>query len=221
MGLFLLGIPLAMIGAKMLHDDVKYTTMDLKIPKASHNLNTQYMQIDENFAEILQYSGAKCDVKKKAYGYDIKNVKKGQYGGMERYLAEKGYFAQAITYAKNRFDALAKEEEKIHNKERDSLIDRFETKLMENGGDMTLVDFNIKYSTCPKPLVEKEVERIIDYLHNHYNTEVYCNIIMGDGSEPFVNHREVWHLKVPEGESEYDYFIALYNKLKVIYYEEN
>ena len=102
---YLLGIPLAIAGAKLLHDEVKYTSMDARTPKAANNVSLQYKQIDEHFIDILRYSGAKCDVKKIGHNkYDIRNVKKGQYGGMEKYLAEKGYFPQAINYAKKQFE---------------------------------------------------------------------------------------------------------------------
>ena len=53
MSLFLLGIPLAMASMKVLKEDIKYTKMDNKIPKASYNLNEQYKQINEHFVDIL------------------------------------------------------------------------------------------------------------------------------------------------------------------------
>lgn len=65
MVLYLLGIPLAIAAAKMLHDDVKYTAMDLRIDTASSDVNIQYKQIEKNFVDILRYSGARCDIKKK------------------------------------------------------------------------------------------------------------------------------------------------------------
>lgn len=65
MVLYLLGIPLAIAAAKMLHDDVKYTAIDLRIDKASSDVNVQYKQIEKNFADILKYSGARFDIKKR------------------------------------------------------------------------------------------------------------------------------------------------------------
>ena len=56
---------------KVLKDDVKYTHMDAKIPRASYNVNEQYKQINEHFADKLDYSGAKCTIKKRLYS--IKN----------------------------------------------------------------------------------------------------------------------------------------------------
>lgn len=221
MSFFLLGIPIAIIGAKILHDDVKYTSMDSKIQKASYDITMQYKQINEDFINILQYSGAKCDIKKKTYGYDISNVKKGQYGGMERYLAEKGYFPQAITYAKNKFDKIAEEEEKIKKMKRNTIIDNFESKLINNEGHMELLTINIKYVSYPKVVVEREVQRVIDYLHQHYNPNVYCNIIMNDGSEPLLNHKEVWHIKAPKDEDAFSYLTELYDELNVIYYGDD
>lgn len=221
MSMFLLGIPIALASIKMLKDDVKYTSIDIKVPKASYNLNEQYKQIDNNFANILEYSGAKCTITKKTYGKDISNVKKGQYGGLERYLAEKGYFIQAIEYAKNRFDALAKEETRIKNSARNIKIDDFERELAKGNGHMTVIDFNVKYVQYPQYIVEKEVQRTINYLHNHYNNDVHCNIIMSDNSVPFVNHREVWHIKVPNGASGVDYLQNVYSKLNIEYYKEN
>lgn len=112
MVLYLLGMPLAIAAAKMLHDDVKYTAMDLRIENASLDVNFQYKQIEKNFVDILKYSGAKCDIKKRVYdNYDIKNVQKGQYGSMERYLAEKGFYPEAINYVKKLFDDIADEKQ--------------------------------------------------------------------------------------------------------------
>lgn len=221
MSLFLLGIPIAIMGAKVLHDDIKYTSMDANIQKASYNITKQYQQIEKDFVNILQYSGAKCNIKRKANGYEISNVKKGQYGGLERYLAEKGYFPQAINYAKNRFDAIAEEERKLKIKQRDTIINNFETKLSNNGGNMELLTIDIKYVNYPKVVVEREVQRTINYLHNHYNQDVYCNIVMNDGSEPLLNHKEIWHLRVPKGEDAFSYFAELYDKLDIIYYGDD
>lgn len=221
MSLFLLGIPLAIASMKVLKEDVKYTKMDNQIPKASYNLNEQYRQINKHFADILEYSGAKCTITKKTYGKDISNIKKGEYGGLERYLAEKGYFMQVIDYAKNRFDELAEKEMKIINSKKNTRIDDFEKKLATGNGDMMVVDFNIKYVSYPQYIVEKEVQRTIDYLNHHYNYDVHCNIIMSDGSVPFVNHREVWHIKVPKGESGTQYLQDVYSKLNIEYYKEN
>lgn len=217
MGLFLFGIPIALISAKVLCDDIKYTSMDFKTPKASHQLSQQYKQIDNNFAQILQYSEAKCDIQSIGYNKKkIKNVHKGQYGGMEQYLAEKGYYPQAIQYAKQCFDAIAEKEQNIIKQKREQAINRFENKLLTQGGDMRVVDFNVNNVNYPKQIIQEEVNRVIQYLHKHYNTEVFCNIIMKN--DHFTNHQEVWHIKVPKGEKGFEYLDNLYNKLNIIYH---
>ena len=214
MGLFLLGIPCALIGAKILHDDIKYTAMDLRINKASHNLNEQYKQIDNNFVDILQYSGAKCKLKSKGYqNYEIYDIKKGKYGGMEQYLAEKGYYPQAIQYAKNMFDNIAEKEEQIKRSDRSKRIRDFEEGL--TNGQMKLFDFNIKYVNVPKAIVELETEKMLNYLHSNGNPNAYCNIIMGDIYEPLVNHREVWHIFAPKNADIAQYLIDISEELNL------
>ena len=211
---YLLGIPLAIAGAKLLHDDVKYASMDLRTPKAAYNVSLQYKQIDEHFIDILRYSGAKCEVKKIGHNkYDIRNVKKGQYGGMEKYLAEKGYFPQAINYAKKQFDKIADEEEKIKSRQRNDEINRYERKLLTETSENVVITINfskLSYNKS-KSLVEKDVKKLIDYFHVHNNENVFCNIIMENDN--FWHHKEVWHIKKPSSENAENYYNNVYNEL--------
>ncbi len=214
MVLYLLGIPLAIAGAKILHDNIKYTSMDLRINKASSDLNTQYKQIEKNFVDILRYSGASCDIKSKGYDeYEIKNVQKGQYGGMEKYLAEKGYYPQAINHAKKLFDNIADKENEINNQKRDKRINTFEIKLLtEKTNDVVItIKFNIFSCHKPKFLVEKDVEKLIDYFHAHNNKNVFCNIIMENDN--YWHHKEVWHIKEPISENAKKYYDDVYDKI--------
>lgn len=214
LGLFLLGIPVAIIGAKILHDDIKYTSMDIKNPKGSQSLSQQYQQIDKNFVNIVDYSGAVCDIKKIGYEkYEIKNVKQGQYGGMERYLAEKGYYPQAIQYAKRKFDAIAEEEQKINNRKRNDRINAFERKLLTSKVQHKVIKNEICTISLPKKIVEKEIEKLINYFNSH-NNSVQCNIIM-DGSTPYCNHEEIWHINAPVGENVCQYYFDVCDKLDI------
>jgi len=212
--LYLLGIPLAIAGMKILHDDIKYTSMDLRTPKAAHNLSLQYKQIDEHYIDILRYGGAKCDIKQIGHNkYDIKNVKRGQYGGMEKYLAEKGYFPQAINYAKKQFDKLADEEEKIKSKQRNEAINRYERKLLTERTENVVITINFNKFSCNKSglLVEKDVKKLIDYFHTHNNKNVFCNIIMENDN--YWHHKEVWHIKKPISENAKDYYNNVYEEV--------
>ncbi len=214
MALFLLGIPLAIVGAKLLHDDIKYTAMNLRINDASIDLDTQYRQIEENFEDILQYSGAQCKIKKRTFDrYDISDVQKGQYGGMERYLAEKGFYPEAINYAKKLFDDIADEETRIKHRERDNRIDFYERRLITEKCSDRVITIRFNKVTCNKPsfLIEKDVEKLIDYFHAHDNENVYCNIIMED--DLYWNHKEVWHIKEPFSKSAEDYYKDVYDKV--------
>lgn len=214
MALFLLGIPLAIAGAKLLHDDIKYTAMNLRINDASIDLDTQYRQIEENFEDILQYSGAQCKIKKRTFDrYDISDVQKGQYGGMERYLAEKGFYPEAINYAKKLFDDIADEETRIKHRERDDRIDFYERRLITENCSDRVITIRFNKITCNKPsfLIEKDVEKLTDYFHAHDNENVYCNIIMED--DYYWNHKEVWHIKEPFSKSAENYYKDVYDKV--------
>lgn len=214
MALFLLGIPIAIIGAKILHDDVKYTKMDLKNPQGAMNLDKQYEQINKHFIDIVQYSGAKCDIKKIGYDkYEIRNVKKGEYGGMVKYLAEKGYYPQAIDYAKKQFDKIADEEQKIKNRKRDERINNFEKKLLTNNIQHKIIKNEICTVSLSQPLVEKEIEKLINYFNTH-NNNVQCNIIMG-GSTAYCNHEEIWHINAPKNENVCQYYFDVCDKLNI------
>ena len=211
--LYLLGIPLAIAGAKLLHDDIKYTSADLRTPKAAYNVSLQYKQIDEHFIDILRYSGAKCDIKQIGYNkFDIRNVKRGQYGGMEKYLAEKGYFPQSINYAKEQFDKIAEKEEKIKSRQRNERINRYEKKLLTERTQHVVITISFDRFSYKKPkmLVERDVEKLIDYFNSH-NNEVFCNIIMEN--DTFWHHKEVWHIKKPVSENAKDYFNDVYEEL--------
>ena len=212
--LYLLGIPLAIAGAKILHDDIKYTAMDLRIDNASIDLDTQYKQIEENFEDILQYSGARCKIKIIGIDrYSISNVQKGQYGGMERYLAEKGFYHEAINYAKKLFDDIADEETRIKNKERDRRIDIYETQLITEKCSNRVITIRFNKFICNKPkfLIEKDVEKLIAYFKTHNNERVYCNIIMENDN--ILNHKEVWHIKEPVSQFAEDYYKDVYDKV--------
>ncbi len=214
MVLYLLGIPLAIAAAKMLHDDVKYTAMDLRIDTASSDVNIQYKQIEKNFVDILRYSGARCDIKKKGYNdYEIKNVQKGQYGGMERYLGEKGFYPEAINHAKKLFDDIADKENEIKNQKRDERITTFERKLLSEKTNDTVITIQFNRISCNKSkfLVEKDVEKLIQYFHAHNNENVFCNIIMEDDN--YQHHKEVWHIKEPISENAKKYYDDVYNKI--------
>lgn len=215
MALYLLGIPLAIASAKLLHDDVKYTAMNLRIDNASHDVNVQYRQIEENFVDILKYSGANCDFKKISYGdYEIKNVQKGQYGGMERYLAEKGFYSEAIDYAKKLFDDIANKEHEIKSHERDERINKYERDLRFNETYYDIFKISRKKYT-PQGAVEQNVQKMIDYFNEHGQNDVHCNIIMG-GSAIYHNHTEVWNMKIPTGVSNREiqqYMDDVYDKI--------
>ena len=214
MGLFLLGIPCAIIGAKMLYDDVKYTSTDLKVKKASISLDEQYRQIDNDFAHILKYCGANCNIKKIGYDkYEIKNAKTHQYGDMERYLALKGYSSNAIQYAKDKFDRIANNYEIERQQKRDERINKFEQELITQNSISTVIQNDICTVCLPLKTVEKEIEKLIDYFKEH-NNNVQCNIIMG-GSEPYHNHQEVWHINKPIGADVCQYYWDVCDKLDI------
>ena len=214
----LFGIGLGFLGIKMLHDNIEYTKMDLKIGKASPDLKTQYKQIDANFREILMYSGAKCDIKKnKDRNYQISNVKKGQYGGMERYLAEKGFYPKAINYAKERFDKIADKEQEILNNRNEYRIKIYESQLSSEECHDKLLEINIPKRFTNSD-IEREVERLTKYFNSHRNW-VYCNIITeGDGL--YYHHKEIWHIKEPIGGNAENYYYAVCSKLNILWSED-
>lgn len=215
MGLFLLGIPMAIIGAKVLNDNIKYTMMDNQIPKASVSLSEQYNQINQHFGQILDYSGADCDLKKIGYAdYEISNVRIGGYGGMERYLAEKGYYPTAIQYAKECFDNIGRKEQDNKFTRRDNRIAQFERKLATERCIDRVVTYEIAEANLIQPVVENEVQKLINYFKTHHNENAYCNIIMGDGTSHY-KHTEVWHLKEPIGENLLQYYSDIVSKLKI------
>ena len=213
MGLFLLGIPLALASAKMLSDDIKYTTTDLKIPKASSNLNTQYKQIEDNFIDIIKYSGAKCQIKTTGYNkYHIDNAIKGEYGGMEKYLAQKGYYPQAINYAKKMFDNYASISDRQYISERDERINKFELALL-NKQSKNMILRNQVHHQMPKYVIEQKIQELTHYFNTH-NNNTYCNIIINKPSN-FIKHEQVWHIKIPNGENGKQYFDDVCNKLGI------
>lgn len=211
MGLFLLGIPLAMIGLASLKKDAEYTAVGLRIPDAKADLSDQCRQIDKHFVDILKYCGADCDIKNAGYGInDVKNVKRGRYGTMERYLATKGYRKEAIDYCKERFDAIA-------DKEAESMLSKAKNDAhkFENGLGYGDYDYVLKITHCyaeSQYSVERDVERLTEYFKSHGNGDCYCNIIMG-GTAVYHNHMEVWHLKKPYGEDAKKYY---YNVCEIL-----
>ena len=214
MGLFLLGIPCAIVMAKVLHDDIKYTSTDLKTQKAPRNFSEQCKQIDKDFINILQYCGAKCNIKKIGYDrYEIKDAKKNQYGGMERYLASKGYSLEAIQYAKDKYNNIAYETHKKEEQKRNRRINDFEKKLLSTETQSTVIKNNICNVCLPQTSVENEIKKLITYFKKH-NNDVQCNIIMG-GSEPYHNHQEVWHINKPIGTDVCQYYWDVCDKLDI------
>ena len=215
MGLFLLGVPLAIASGIMLKKDIKYTKMNLKVDKASYSLSEQYKQIDTNFIDILRYSGAKCKIKKIGYEkYEIYDVEKGHYGGMERYLALKGFYPESISYAKRQFDKIAEKEQQLKTNKRDKQIQEYEQRIKTEQCKYYTYESSLCVYKSQKQ-VEKEVQQLIDYFKKHEQKDIQCNIIMG-GTAPHHNHTEVWHLKLPINTNQnevYEYYENVRNKI--------
>lgn len=193
MGLFLLGIPLAIASGVMLSKDVKYTAMNIKIPKASFQLDEQIKQIDEFLFDIFDYVGVEGDIDKKTR--TITNTEYNGYNGLDRYLAEKGYRKEAIDYAIQRYNEIAEKEFKEKSDEREKRIRDYEWKLKYDKTHYDTWESSIAYYHTQKQ-VEHKVEQLLDYFKAHEQKDAYCNIIMG-GKAKYHNHTEVWHLKVP------------------------
>lgn len=194
MGLFLLGIPMALVGAKILHDDTQQTIRNLRIPKANLYLEEQYNQIDEYLIDIFEYVDAKGDIYYDGMVKKIKNTENGGYGALEYYLAQKGYRKEAIEYAKKQYDNINIRENINNNSERDKRIQIYENKLSQ-GGYYDTWKTSVYYYT-PKIKVEQNVEKLLNYFHSHHQEQAYCSIVM-DGYYPNENHCEIWTIKIP------------------------
>lgn len=212
MGLFLLGLPLAVIGGAVLLDNIKYTRMDLRIENASPNLNEQYQQIRNHYIDILDYSGAECKIEKIGDKYKITKLIKGQYGGMERYLAEKGFYPEAINYAKTLFDKLADTESRGEYKDAERRVREFENALITSQTNDTIVRYQV-LTQLPNYKINKRIEQLTEYFNNHHN-EVFCNVIMNSHRD-FVKHEQVWHMKEPYNKDAEEYYKDVCIKLGI------
>ena len=132
---------------------------------------------------------------------------------MEKYLGEKGFYPQAINHAKKLFDDIADKENRIKNQKRDSRINTFERKLLTERTNDVVITIQFNKFSCNKSkfLVEKDVEKLIDYFHAHNNENVFCNIIMENDS--YWHHKEVWHIKEPISENAKKYYDDVYDKI--------
>lgn len=199
MSLFLLGIPLALASAVSIKKDVKYTVKDLRIPQASISLEEQISDIDKHFIDILDYSGATGDIYRNGYqDMRIKNTQYGQYGGLRRYLAEKGYYEEAIKYAVDKYNNIANKEKQQNQYERQQRIHKYEQMIQNEPSEYWCIDKTV-YTYKSKYKAEQEANKVLNYLHNNGSELSQCNIIMG-GHSSNHNHIETWHIKAPKSQ---------------------
>ncbi|MBO5476230.1 MAG: hypothetical protein J6A15_00565 [Clostridia bacterium] len=178
MGLFLLGIPMALVGAKIIKNDIDSNKEYYSIPKANlTNLNDQYNQINSIEKQLIEYS--KNDI--------------------EKLLAKKGYRKEAIDYALYKYDTLINQKQSESNTNRDNRIRAFEDKLTTQNTHYDLWETNVCYY-APKKIVEKNVDKMLQYLQTHGHEQAYCNIVM-DGYQPNHNHSEIWAINTPNNAS--------------------
>ena len=212
MGLFLLTIPIALAGGAILKEDVEYTTLGLKIPTASFDLDSQIRQIEEHLFEIFEYVGVEGDINVK--GRTIVNTEYNGYNALDRFLAEKGYRKEAIDYAINRYNQIAEKELQDKTIERDKRIRDYEWRLKHNETYYDTWENNVAYYHTQEQ-VEHKVEQLLQYFKTHGQKDIYCNIIMG-GKALYHNHTEVWHMKIPCNTHRKEieqYFKDVYNKI--------
>lgn len=193
MSLFLLGIPLALANGIILTKDIKYTKLDLKIPKADYELSKQKKQIDEFLFDIFEYVGVEGDIDVR--NKKITNTVYNGYNGLNKYLAEKGYRKEAIDYAINRYNNIAQKEHLTKTTERKDRIKKFERKIKYENTYHTIFESSISNFFTQKQ-VEHKVEKLLQYFKTHGQPQIYCNIVMDGKSMPH-NHIEVWHLTIP------------------------
>lgn len=223
MGLFLLGIPLAIMGAKMIYNDARQSFDGIVVPDAPYSTQEQKKEIDKAFKSILRYCGASCDIQRtynNQYNYIddrnnkilINNLTEKEYGEMEQYLFSKGYNKESIEYCKSKFDNLAKQEQKQFLDIAEQRIKKYEDALKTHPCQTIRIKNKVHY-----PFYETEInndcKRIEQYLNDKgHNTQ--CNIIIG-GDIPNINHTEIWLIKQPKGYNASQYYLDICRKLNI------
>lgn len=221
MGLFLLGVPLAIASLKMTSNEIKKAHNDVMISDPPRTVSEQKKEIDFAFVSILQLCGASCKITHNNNGNYIdtignkvliSEIKCGQYGNMEQLLFSQGYSIETINYCKNKFDSLGKKEEKETKRIVERRINEYETAMR------TKKCKEIRMSNKVRKLfyqqeVERDCERIKEYLNSKgHNTQ--CNIMFG-GDLPNVNHTEIWLIKEPQGYDASQYYLDVCYKLGI------
>ena len=213
----LLGVGLGIYGAYALKKDAEYTKKDLNIPKGVGTILEQKNNIDKNFIDILEYGGAKCKIKKDMsrrsqykrgnIHYKIIDAQPYQYGGMGLYLMQKGYCQEAIQYAKDKFDRIAKQQEQNKTTQIKKSIRDFEDALKYQEVKELAVSFQINgYKTSS--MIKKENEKVIEYLHTHGNPTARVNVIIG-GTTPTYDFDVTWVFFAPVGYDPHDYILNI------------
>lgn len=215
----LLGMGLGLYGVYELAQNVKTTKQDLKISQGTGSIYQQKRNIDKHFLDILEYSGAKCTIKrdntrtspykKGNIYYKITNAKPQEYGGMELYLMEKGYSREAIEYCKSKFDIIANKQEQQNICLKNDKIKAFENAL-HNSREMAVTFYTNQYSN--KHSLDKDVQKIINYLHKNGNEKARVNVIV-NGSDNKYNFTITWVLNVPYNHNPHEYIENVEQKI--------
>ena len=203
----LVAIGLGLYGIHEMTKTVKYTKKDLQINQGVGTLLEQKSNIDKNFIDILDYSGAKCKIKNKK----IINAEPNGYGGMELYLMQKGYSKEAIDYAKKKYDDIANKSVKAKNIKIQSDIDKFEYALHNTQTKELAVSFKINGYSNQHQLNKDNIE-VIKYLHTHGNPNARVNVIVG-GTTPTYDFNVTWVFFAPIGYDPHDYILNIQKKL--------
>lgn len=225
MGLFLLGVPMAIIGLKMMHNDTKHTINELSIQKPPHSIIEQKKELDESFINIIEYCGVKCDIKASPYGkfkkfgvstkYNIENVQKGEYGTVKTYLFKIGYSQEAINHLTKQLDDIANAESTIKNNKRDTRIQKYESALRNSTSVNTeAYTFSIRTIDAVEYTVQQQCKQIGNYFDQKMSYNTVCQITMG-GEYPNVNHTESWLILEPQGYDFIQYYYDVCSKLNI------
>lgn len=215
---------MAIVGLKMMHDDVKHTINDYSIQKPPHSVSKQKQEIDKCFINIVEYCGVKCDVVSDYNGafrkfgvstrYNIKNVQKGEYGILESYLFKMGYSKEAIDYCKQKIDNVANKENNIQSNAQQQRIKDYENALKTQPTKKEAYVVDIASVHLPKHKVEERCKKLSEYFDKAMNYNTICNIVMG-GDHPNINHTETWLILEPQGYDFTQYYDDICSQLQL------
>lgn len=200
----LLGMGLGLYGIYELSKNVKATKQDANI-KSIGTIQQQKRNIDNHFNDILEYCGVK----------NPHNIEQHHYDKIKYYLTQKGYSYDATQYCLNKVQLLMNTNHHRQERQNNNIINKFEQSLVTDKSREVNVFFTM-YGCISRNKIEKDLNKVIQYLHTHNNENARVNII--ETPSDFKSSFDVtWTIKAPYKCNPNEYIECVEKKLNILW----